>query len=240
MIKLFCLPFAGGSKYSYKGYQAIAPAEIEVIPLELPGRGKRIREPLVTDLEVLVEDLYADLYPQLNDGPYAIYGHSMGALLTHLLTKKILVDDDIRNPLHLFLTGCRGPSVADSEPGKHLLPKDQFIQKLIDYGGSPDEILQDKQLINFFEPIIRADFQAIESHQYVPSEPHEVPMTVMIGNQEVTTSEMAKAWQKESSIPINFFEFEGKHFFIFDHENEIMKIMTTTLTTTLTTTQLIS
>lgn len=232
MIKLFCLPFAGGSKYSYKGYESKAPAEIEVIPLELPGRGKRIREPLMTNLDALVEDLYGFLRPQLNDEPYAIYGHSMGAFLTHLLTKKILADDGVKNPLHLFLTGCRGPSIKDSEPGKHLLPKEQFIQKLIEYGGSPDEILQDKQLINFFEPIIRADFQAIESHLYVSSTPHDIPMTVMIGNQEVTTAEDAKAWQMESSIPINFIQFEGKHFFIFDHVDEIVKIMTTTLTST--------
>ncbi|MBL6449148.1 thioesterase [Fulvivirga sp. 29W222] len=229
MIKLFCLPFAGGSKYSYRGYETDAPADIEVIPIELPGRGQRIREPLMTDLEALVDDLYDKLAPQLDLGPYAIYGHSMGAFLTHLLTKKILANNH-EKPLHLFLTGCRGPSVDDPDKGKHLLPKDKFVDKLIEYGGSPDEILQDRQLFDFFEPILRADFEAIESYKHDSSEPHNIPMTVMIGDQEVTTADDARAWQKESTIPINFIEFPGKHFFIFDHQKEIMEIITSTLT----------
>ncbi len=77
-MNMICLPFAGGNVYSYQGYEKLAPASLNVIPLELPGRGARIREKLLKNLDEMVDDVFKQAKPYLNQKPYMIYGHSMG------------------------------------------------------------------------------------------------------------------------------------------------------------------
>lgn len=222
-INLFCLPFAGGTKYSYKGYEKIVPDFIKVVPIELPGRATRMQEKAFTSMHDMVDDIFIQIKDKLHH-PYAIYGHSMGGWLTYLLTKKI-VATGLTPPLGLFVTGCGGPSIEISEPARYLLPKDKFIDKLRELGGSPDEILENAELMEFLEPILRADFQAVDTYKYEESEPFEVPITVVIGLQERATYEEAMAWQKETTMPIVVQQFPGKHFFIYDFEEEIMKLI---------------
>ncbi len=222
-VNLFCLPFAGGSSYSYDGYKKSAPPDINVIPIEIPGRGTRFKEKLLTDIHKITDDIFNQVKEHLQH-PYAIYGHSMGSLLGYLLTKKISYEQ-LPLPKHLFFTGCNGPSVIENEPPRHLLPKDQFISKLKEIGGSPDEILEDDELMRFFEPILRADFQATDTYSYVESTPFEVSITCMIGLKEKTTDEKVQTWQKETTKRLDIKRFPGNHFFIFNYEREILKII---------------
>ncbi|GAA0188785.1 thioesterase domain-containing protein [Fulvivirga kasyanovii] len=222
-INLFCLPFAGGNKYSYRNYEKIAPDFINIIPIDLPGRGSRIRETPLTSMHDMVDDVLMQIKNKLHQ-PYAIYGHSMGGWLTYLLTKKI-VAERLTPPVALFITGCGGPSVEITERGRHLLPKDKFIDKLRELGGSPDEILQNPELIEFFEPVLRADFEAVDTYIHEDAEPLDIPITVVIGLQEKATYDEAMAWQKETTQPVTVRQFPGRHFFIYDFEEEIMKLI---------------
>jgi surfactin synthase thioesterase subunit len=230
-ITVFCLPFAGGSKYSYRGYVNAAPRNIEVVPLEIPGRGSRSKEKLLTNIHLILDDVFMQVRDRVSQ-PYAIYGHSMGTLLAYLLTKR-LVTAKMPLPLHLFLSGSGGPAVHHREEVYHLLPKAAFLNKIRNMGGSPDEILDDEILMNFFEPILRADFQATETYQYAPLGPFDIPMTCMIGLQEKTTYEEVLAWKRETTGSFEVMQFPGKHFFIFDHENEILKIIDDKLKTSI-------
>lgn len=227
-VNLFCLPYAGGSAYSYKGFLKSAPNFLEIIFLELPGRGNRAKEPLLKSLGQMVDDLMSQIKSKIEE-PYAIYGHSMGALLGYLLTKHS-IKAGYRPPLHLFFTGCSGPSVNDIDRGRHLLPQDQFIEKLRELDGSPEEILSDPILMAYFEPIIRADFEAVDNYVYEETEPFSnMPITVINGLNERATYEHGLAWQKETTEKIDFRQFPGKHFFIYDYQHELMKIITNKL-----------
>lgn len=225
-VKLYCLPFAGGSRYSYNGYIKSAPSNVVVTPVELPGRGMRYNEQLLADADRMADDVFEQIRSDLNS-PYAIYGHSMGTLLGYLLTKRI-VEADLPKPLHLFFSGRGGPSVKYDEPPRYGLPKAEFVTKLRELGGSPDEVLADDSLIEFFEPILRADFQAVETFNYVASEPFDIPITVMIGTNEKTNYEQALAWKKETTADVTVRQFPGKHFFIFQFEKEILKLIART------------
>src|SRR6476646_9364299 len=150
-INIFCLPFAGASKYSYAGFAKQFSPMVNVIAVDLPGRGTSFKEDLLVDAMQMTNDIYSQIKNQL-DKPYAIYGHSMGTLLGYLLTRKIIENSD-PHPLHLFFTGSGGPSILRCKPGekmRYLLPKNDFIAKIKEYGGSPDEILEDDSLMDFF------------------------------------------------------------------------------------------
>lgn len=222
-FNLFCFPFAGGSVYSYTKYTSVAPRNVHLIPLELPGRGKRIIEPLLTDIHTMADDLYNVIKPRLNE-PYAFYGHSMGTVLAYLITKR-LISEGMNTPAYLFMSGRFGPSAKDPDPCNHNLPQKEFRAKLKEIGGSPDEFLADDTLMDFFDPILRADFRAIEEYKYEPSEPLDIPIVVMVGKEEKMTPEQAMAWQQETTKPIDLRWFSGKHFFILDYPAEIMRII---------------
>lgn len=214
---LYCLPFAGGNALSYRDFQLYVDKTVHVKPLELPGRGKRIREPVVTDLEILTADLLRQIQDELGKSRYAIYGHSMGALLGYLLTKLILKCGK-PSPVHLIVSGRRAPVVTDAKPPKHLLAKESFLNVLKELGGCPPELLAHEELMDFFEPILRADFQAVETYTYRQTTAFNIPITILHGlnDEEVNYVELLP-WQQETLQPITIKQFSGGHFFIYEH-----------------------
>ncbi|MBF0477183.1 MAG: thioesterase, partial [Deltaproteobacteria bacterium] len=220
-------PFAGANYYSYRELQKYAAPYLEVISVELPGRGKRFPEPLLTDIHQMVKDVWRQLAGQIV-GPYAIFGHSMGACLGYLMVKKI-IKEGLPKPRHLFFSGRSGPSVRTEARDRHLLPRQEFFELLRQFAGTPREVLADRDMMNLFEPMLRADFQANDNYLYEETEPFDIPITVMIGLNEPTSYAEALTWQKETTAPISVRQFVGGHFFVFDYLPEISKIFYQTL-----------
>ncbi len=221
---LFCLHFAGGSSYAFAEFRKRIGNTADVIPLDLPGHGRRIAEPLLTDIHRMAADLFAQVENTVTT-PYAIFGHSMGALLAYLLTLRIR-DASIPLPQHLFVSGRQGPSVPGAEKNVHTLPEDRFIEKVKEYGGMPDAVLAEPDLIALFVPIMRADFQAVSDYVHdFTRRPLEVPLSVMIGDKDNTTLADARKWEEVTMHPIRFHRFNGRHFFLFDHWTEIIDII---------------
>jgi surfactin synthase thioesterase subunit len=224
-INLFCLPFAGGNKYSYQKYNEKAPSFLNIIPMEYPGRGARMKESLISDAEVLVDDLYNQIRKSGDQIEYAIYGHSMGGLIGYLVARK-LIDNNHRPPLHLFITGTCGPSSPSrSSKNRHLLPKEEFIQELKNLDGIPDEILQNEDLLSYIEPILRADFKTCETYKYGDYPPLNLPFTVITGTDEEMDLVDIHLWQKETECPVDFRQIPGKHFFIFKYPRVVVDII---------------
>ncbi len=231
-LNIFCLPFAGGNKYSYREFKAKAPSFLNFINLEYPGRGARIKEPLLSSTNALVADLYNQIENIVEGNEYAIYGHSLGGLMTYLLTRK-LVENGHRPPVHLFITGTTGPSsLSRIEKKRHLLPHEEFIQELKDLKGMPDEILKSDELLEYCEPILRSDFMASETYIHEDSAPLDVPITVITGTEEEMENSDIALWQKETTHVVDFKKFPGNHFFIYQHVPEIIQIIANKITLT--------
>lgn len=224
-MNLFCLPFAGGAKYCYREFCQTIPPQLNMIPLEYPGRGGRTKEPLLTEINLLVEDIYDQIKKYVDLKHYFIYGHSMGGLLSYLLTRK-LISNNHRPPAHLFITGTTGPSaISRCEKKRHLLTKEEFFKEIIELKGFPDEVLKVPELLGYYEPILRADFKMSETYVYQEVQPLSIPMTVITGTEEEMQLDDIYLWQKETQFQINFKRMPGNHFFIFDFAAEITKII---------------
>ncbi|MBN9384019.1 MAG: thioesterase [Chitinophagaceae bacterium] len=225
LVKLFCLPFAGGSKYSYRLYEEYRFPNLKFIPLDYPGRGALVREPFADSIHSLVNDLYRRIKDELDSGSYAIYGHSMGGVIAYLLTKKI-ISNGHNPPLHLFITGTPGPgSCLGERKNYHLLNKTEFLDKVRELEGLPKEFFENKDLLDYFEPILRADFTINEKYVYEAEEPLPVLFTVITGTEEDLTSEEVLLWQRCSALEVDFRRMEGSHFFIFNHARSIVQLM---------------
>lgn len=220
-IKIFALPFGGGSKYSYRALERLVPDNFEWETIELPGRGARMQEPLLTDIHAMVEDIFRQIRSRLHKMEYLVYGHSIGTLLAYELTKKITMAG-LRRPLGLFLTGREAPStknelkIADCE-------KNAFWKNVQELGGLPEEILGNTELKDFFEPILRSDFKAIENYLYQPmDQPLPVPIFIRFGIEEGLSDADIYDWQKETLFMLDAQVVPGNHFFIFQHPEQIM------------------
>jgi surfactin synthase thioesterase subunit len=228
-VNLFCLPFAGGNQYSFRELRSVLPASVNLIPLDYPGRGARMRESMVDSIEGMMTDAFDFMKPRL-DKPYAVYGHSMGAAIAFELLHRIN-KDGLPMPLHLFVSGRPAPSSPRKREKISHLPSPMFRSKIKELGGSPDEVLNNEALMELFEPILRNDFHAHENYEYRHTEKLSIPLTAMYGDGEDFPDEDVEAWSTETSARSRIIRFEGDHFFIFRYWKDIAGIITTELCT---------
>src|SRR5829696_5178398 len=134
-VRLFCFPYAGSGALVYRSWLNELPKIVEVCPVQPPGRGGRIMEPCYTRLSQLVEDVMQDLLPYL-DMPFAFFGHSMGALVSFELARRLRARHGLE-PIHLFASGRGAPQLPPREPPSHNLPEPEFIEKLRTLNGTP-------------------------------------------------------------------------------------------------------
>ena len=221
-MKLLCIPFSGGNAYSYTDFNKYLPKEIELVNLELPGRGKRITEDLLTTIDAMTEDLFRQTESHIK-GNYALFGHSLGALLCFTLCRKIAMKK-ANLPKYLFVSGQTAPHLIKPDH-RYSLPDDKFIEVLRQMEGTPEELLTDKSFIQFFLPIVKMDFQAIAQYQHIPDKPFNVPIAVLLGRQENITDEEAAKWQMETNEEIAVHRFDGGHFFIFNQTEEVCRLI---------------
>lgn len=218
-INLFAFPFAGGNKYAFNDYKKYLSSQINFEVIELPGRGMRIREALLEDMEEIVEDIFYLIKDKLYR-PYAFYGHSMGGTISTLLIHK-LISLNLPLPKHLFVTGHGAPWFTDPEKDEKVfsnMTDEEFKEELRLLGGCPEEVLNNEELFNFFLPLLKADFKAIEMFEPTYNRPHAIPITVIIGDNEenITDSEL-EAWKEESREKVIVSKLPGNHFFIYEH-----------------------
>ena len=221
-VNLICLHYAGGNAYSFNAFRPYLDGRLNMITPELPGRGLRYGEPLLTDVYAMANDVFSTIAHRLEE-PFAIYGHSMGAIVAYLLARRI-EEEKLPPPVHLFCSGSRAPSVP-CQSKYYNLPRAEFIARLKELGGSPDEVLGNAEVMEFYIPIIRADFEAVETYQYQPGEKLNTPVTVLISKDDRISYADAEAWQQETYQPVSVLNFPGDHFFILDHAYDICRVI---------------
>jgi medium-chain acyl-[acyl-carrier-protein] hydrolase len=227
--RLFCVPYAGVGASVYRLWPKGLPASLEVCAVHLPGREQRSREPSKTSIAELVDELVPALKPYL-DLPFAIFGHSMGAVLASELTRALA---DARHPLpqHLFVSGRRPPHMAGPETPMSGLSDPEFIAELNRrYGGIPAEILQQPDLMALFIPVLRADLTALETHLPDRRTPLPCPITVFGGLEDnLTPREHLDAWRHETSAAFQVRMYAGGHFFLNSERSKLLADIAATL-----------
>jgi medium-chain acyl-[acyl-carrier-protein] hydrolase len=210
--RLFCFPFAGSGTIAYRTWPAHLPPDVEVCAIRLPGRETRLREPLFTRLEPLVEALAVVLRPFL-DKPFVFFGHSLGALISFELARQLRRQDH-PGPSHLFVSSYRAPQLPLLHPPVHQAPEAEFIARLRGFNGTPEIILQDAELRELVLPILRADFAIWETYEFANETPLNCPISAFVGEQdkEVSPQDMA-AWRVHTHNTFRMHVFPGDHFF---------------------------
>lgn len=227
-LRLVCLPYAGGAASIYRLWSRELAPDVEVVPVELPGRGVRMAEPPLDDLAALCDAL-ADALATLRDGvPLALFGHSMGARIAFELA--IRLDGRGEPARHLFASASPAPGVrlrygpdGDSRPSGQL-GDDQFLARLAQLGGTPPEILADRELMARVLPTLRADFVISETCRVDPSLRVSCPITVIAGRDDAGAApSAAAAWQLRTTGAFRLVELAAGHFFLDSHRDAVLR-----------------
>jgi len=223
---LFCLPYAGGSESIYYNWQKHLDPSIKVEALALKGRGKRYSEDFYETFDEAVDDLFLNIKDKIAHGEYAIFGHSLGSLLAYELYYKIC-SENLMKPKHLFFSGNTAPSVKGGEKELHCLPDDEFMQEIINLGGTPEELLESKELLQLVLPILRSDIKVNEGYVYQERKTKiACDMTVFSGKDDEIKLEELLAWKSHGDQGFKMHMMEGDHFFINNNVENITKMIT--------------
>ncbi|QQE72794.1 thioesterase [Brevibacillus composti] len=223
--KLFCLPHAGGSASAYAKWKPLFLPRMEVVPVELAGRGARLKEKLNRSMEHAVFDIYEQIQGQVDEGPYAILGHSMGSLLAFELLHQLSARGH-RLPQLAVFSGSNPPHRPVGKR-RHLLSDEELREELLLFGGTPEELLLHEELLEIIMPIIRADFQIVETYRpQNTSVAFDCDFLVLQGKADLFTSaKQAGEWGRYTRRLCHLEPFPGGHFILFEHEEEIARLI---------------
>jgi medium-chain acyl-[acyl-carrier-protein] hydrolase len=225
-IVLFCFPYAGGAASIYSAWQQYFDSSVCICPVRLPGRERRIREPLIKDIGNLLEQAESNLTPAF-ERRYAFFGHSMGALIAHQLTLRLAMHGK-RLPELLFLYARPAArkwipdtwnSIVDSSD-------EEFLKLLNELDPNTMDIMKDETSRAFFLPILRADFELCASWKNTSSQPIDLPILGLYGNHDRTSSEETMVeWKSATTKRFDLFEIDGGHFFINSNRETVIEIV---------------
>jgi medium-chain acyl-[acyl-carrier-protein] hydrolase len=213
-VRLFCLPFAGGAASAYRQWGDLVGPEMEVTAVQLPGREMRLREPPFDRVGPLVTAIADVLEGTLDARPYAVFGHSMGALIGFELVRELRRRGRTL-PVALVASGRNAPHMPPRDPLMHPLPHDEFVDRLRRFEGTPEAVLEHEELMEMLVPLLRADFAVNEAYDHVPEAPLELPLLAMGGDaDEEVSREGLEGWERYTSGPFDLKVYPGGHFFL--------------------------
>lgn len=220
-LNLFCFPYAGGNAAVFKSWITYLPKTINLFAIELPGHGTRLVEKPVDNFNALIGDMTRAALPLLSK-PYAVFGHSMGAVFAFEFTRH-LRRQGISIPVHMFLSAQEGARFKHGNP-KYLLSDNEFIEYLRKRGGTSEKILENRELMDCLLPMIRLDHKFSETYSldYQEEPPLDCPITVFAGLEDDIKEEDLKIWNSETRDQFDVAYFSGDHFFIRQQEEAVV------------------
>jgi len=227
-LRLFCFPYAGGSAQVFSQWADQLPDFVDVIAIQSPGRGRRFSESPIDCLKTKVQTLHREILPY-TDKPYLFIGHSNGALLAYELARELQKSGN-SNLKHIVLSAKRAPHLPNIKDPIHDLPNKEFIAELKGYNFTPDEVLENDELMELFLPMLRADFKLSDTHQFNHDCSLEASASLFWGKQDedVPLNDVL-AWKEVISGETSLVEFDDGHFFITSQEtrflNEIKQLI---------------
>jgi len=219
-VTLLCLPCAGASAVMYLRWRRLLPEWVQVLPIELPGRGARLGDPFVEDFETLVERL-RDEHAAALAGRFMLFGHSMGALLAWGLTHR-LREQQGTLPAALFVSGCPAPTQRDPLRFAHKDSDAQLVADLRRQGGTPDEVFESPEMLRITLDALRADYRVCASVPDAPRPPLTMPLHAFGGRQDEIAAPRIAAWRREARTLFSLTWLDGGHFFIRRSEPQLL------------------
>jgi medium-chain acyl-[acyl-carrier-protein] hydrolase len=214
-LRLFVFPHSGGGAYPFRTLSTALPSWVELSILQLPGREALFGAPMYQAMTPLVEAIVPLVVPQ-TDVPYAFFGHSLGSHVAFELARGLRARN-APSPRGFIVSATRAPHLRSRRLPLHDLPTPRLIDEIRRYGGTPEAVLQNQELMDIFLPPLRADLTVFETYSHVPGAPFEFPLTAFGGRTDHRTDlDELEAWREHTTGSFSVKVFEGGHFYLLE------------------------
>jgi medium-chain acyl-[acyl-carrier-protein] hydrolase len=220
--RLFCFPYAGGGASIYRQWNGPPLEQVEVCPIQTPGRENRIAERPFTHIRSLSKAV-TDVIPL--DRPFAFFGHSVGALLCFEVARE-LRRRRAAVPFHLFVSGCAAPHLCPNRPPRFNLTREELIAEIRKLGGTPEDVFKDRELLDLVLPSIRADFSLFDTYDYRAERPLDCAVTALTGAADLEVDSLEPLqWHIHTGNRFRHHQFPGNHFFLHECSNDVRALI---------------
>jgi medium-chain acyl-[acyl-carrier-protein] hydrolase len=222
-LRLFCFPYAGGSAGLFRNWGAVVDERVEIVAVQLPGRGARLAEAPAVDFALLVSLVTDAIVHAAGSVRFGFFGHSMGALLMFEVTRRLQAQG-ARLPECVFASGRSAPHLPLDRRRDLAMSDADFVDELRRLEGTPPEILDNPELLAMLMPMIRGDFALLDSWRFEPSPPLDVPLFALAGRSDAHVSvESVEAWSPWTRRNFELMTYSGGHFFLHEHERRMVR-----------------
>lgn len=224
MMKLICIPYAGSSAAIYVKWAKLLK-HVEIIPLELSGRGKRFDEILFTSIDDIVNDIYDSVIKSIKESEYCIFGYSIGAIIAYELIKMLQKNGQCL-PALTFFASHNAPQI-EVEIMTYMLPDKEFFDKVYELGGLPKDVIENEDIMSLYGQVIKSDYQAIETYRYDDTSiPIQCNCVVMYGSKDRDIKNI-DLWDEviNKKYRVEYIEFNDGHFFINSEDEKLLRII---------------
>lgn len=228
-LRLFCFSCAGGNAASYMPWQHALEPDIELCAIQLPGRGESLGAPTIRVFSELIAQL-APVVAREATLPFAFFGHSLGGLVAFELAR-CFQREGWGMPFKLLISGCDRPRDRRPPLRLHDFDDDARRQALREFGGTPPEVLDNRDLMNRAMPSIVGDFALLSDYRYHRGPPLETPISLLLGRDDQHVDpRTAMSWQDETIETLSTYWFDGGHFFIHSQRDAVIERVRSELT----------
>jgi medium-chain acyl-[acyl-carrier-protein] hydrolase len=218
------MPFAGGGAFAFRPWARLLPPAIELVAVQLPGRESRLREHPIGELDLVLAGLLPALAQELEARPCAFFGYSMGALVAFEAARRLLASGR-PGPSHFLVAASRAPQapLPTGRRALHALPERDLLDELRTLGGTPRRVLEDRDMMEFFLPALRADLRITETYRSDDKPLLDVPIAAFAGRfDEHTPPARVAGWREQTRAGFAATTFDGGHFFLQSHRDELL------------------
>lgn len=222
-VTLFVLPYAGGSAAIYRLWAEKMPSWVHLVPLRMPGRGVRAGMKPIHDWPDLLDLLVRDVQDRL-DHPYAIFGHSMGALIGMELAYELRLRHRIE-PVWMGMSACIAPAMRKPETKWLTCSHSDLMEEVASLNGTAQDVLENQEFMTLMAPILRADFHLCGTYVHRGFSPLSAPMLVLGGTKDeevMAAPDNLAAWARETHGAFDLQMLDADHFFINTHRNDVI------------------
>ncbi len=217
-VNLLCIPYAGGGASAYYAWKKRLNSKVGLYAVQLPGRENRIVDTPYESIHDMIPDLLEEMDVVVQK-PYILFGHSMGAKVAYELEKAMALK--AMGSVELIVSGSRAPHIPEPKPIGHL-PDEAFLKELYRFEGTPVEVLQNKEIMKLFLPLLKTNFTMDEEYYDVNKKKVNCPITAFCGKHDVEANEEDMRQWKDYSDLFTMKVFDGNHFFI---KSELIKVL---------------